>query len=78
MITYPSTHGVFEEAIRTKEKHPGSEVTVLTIGPSDATKELRECLAKGADKAVILSLFPLQCLVLLSYCYQVHYQLLIG
>lgn len=44
-----------EEAIRTKEKHPGSEVTVLTIGPSDATKELRECLAKGADKAVILS-----------------------
>ncbi|MCC7015485.1 MAG: electron transfer flavoprotein subunit beta/FixA family protein [Planctomycetes bacterium] len=44
-----------EEAIRTKEKHAGSEVTVLTIGPSECSKELRECLAKGADKAVILT-----------------------
>jgi electron transfer flavoprotein beta subunit len=43
-----------EEAIRAKEKL-GGEVTVLTVGPSDASKELRECLAKGADKAVILT-----------------------
>lgn len=42
-----------EAAIQTKEKL-GGEVTVLTIGPSEASKELRECLAKGADKAVIL------------------------
>ena len=42
-----------EEAIKTKEQH-GGEVTVLTIGPSEATKEVRECLAKGADKGVIL------------------------
>jgi electron transfer flavoprotein beta subunit len=44
-----------EEAIRTKEKHAGSEVTVLTLGPSESSKELRECLAKGADKAAILT-----------------------
>lgn len=42
-----------EEAIKTKEKH-GGEVTVLTIGPSECGKELREALAKGADKAMIL------------------------
>jgi electron transfer flavoprotein beta subunit len=42
-----------EEAIRTKEKH-GGEVTVLTVGPSDAAKELREFLARGADTGVIL------------------------
>jgi len=42
-----------EEAIRIKEKQ-GGEVTVLTIGPSDASKEIREALAKGADKGVIL------------------------
>lgn len=43
-----------EEAVKTKEAH-GGEVTVLTIGPSEAAKELRECLAKGADKAVIMT-----------------------
>jgi electron transfer flavoprotein beta subunit len=43
-----------EEALLAKEKL-GGEVTVLTIGPKEATKELRECLAKGADKAVVLT-----------------------
>jgi electron transfer flavoprotein beta subunit len=42
-----------EEAIRLKEKH-GGEVTVLTIGPPEVSKEVREALAKGADKGVIL------------------------
>jgi electron transfer flavoprotein beta subunit len=43
-----------EAATQAKEKH-GGEVTVLTLGPADATKELRECLAKGGDKGVILA-----------------------
>jgi electron transfer flavoprotein beta subunit len=42
-----------EEALKAKEKH-GGEVTVLTLGPSECGKELREALAKGADKAVIV------------------------
>lgn len=42
-----------EQAVQTKEKL-GGEVTVLTLGPPESSKELRECLAKGADKAVIL------------------------
>ncbi len=42
-----------EQAIRVKEQ-AGGEVTLLTLGPADAQKELRECLAKGADDAVLL------------------------
>src|SRR5689334_5358471 len=42
-----------EEAIKTKEKL-GGDVTVITIGPSDSTKEVREFMARGADAGVIL------------------------
>ena len=43
-----------EEAVKTKESH-GGEVTVLTLGPSAASKEVRECIAKGADAGLILT-----------------------
>jgi len=43
-----------EEAVKTKERL-GGEVTVLTLGPAESSKELRECLAKGADKAMVLA-----------------------
>ncbi len=43
-----------EAAVQTKEKL-GGEVTVLTLGPSEASKELRECLAKGGDKGIVLT-----------------------
>jgi electron transfer flavoprotein beta subunit len=42
-----------EEAIKTKEKL-GGDVTVVTLGPSEAAKEIREFLARGADNGVIL------------------------
>lgn len=42
-----------EEALKTKEKL-GGDVTVLTLGPSEASKELRECLARGADNGIVL------------------------
>jgi len=42
-----------EEALRTKEKH-GGDVTVLTLGPTEASKDVREFLARGADAGVIL------------------------
>lgn len=42
-----------EQAIRTKEAL-GGEVTVLTLGPADASKEVREGIAKGADAGVLL------------------------
>jgi electron transfer flavoprotein beta subunit len=42
-----------EEALRTKEK-VGGEVCVLSLGPTETSKEVRECLARGADKGIIL------------------------
>ena len=43
-----------EEAVKTKEA-VGGEVTVLTIGSASSTKEMREALAKGGDKGIILT-----------------------
>jgi electron transfer flavoprotein beta subunit len=42
-----------EEAIKTKEKL-GGDVTILTLGPQDVSKELREFIARGADAGAIL------------------------
>lgn len=43
-----------EEAIKAKEAL-GGEVTILTVGPTEATKEVRECIAKGADGGIIMT-----------------------
>ena len=43
-----------EEALLLRERLGGT-VTVLTVGPDGAQAVLRKCLAKGADRAVLLS-----------------------
>lgn len=43
-----------EEALRIKDKN-GAYVTVLTMGPPQAEEVLRECLAMGADHAVLIT-----------------------
>ncbi len=45
-----------EEAIRIKEKNPGAIVTALSLGPEHTEGTLREAVARGADKAVWLSI----------------------
>ncbi|MED4916485.1 electron transfer flavoprotein subunit beta/FixA family protein [Geobacillus thermodenitrificans] len=52
-IINPYDEYAIEEAIRLKEKH-GGEVTVMTIGSSEAESSLRTALAMGADKAVLI------------------------
>jgi electron transfer flavoprotein beta subunit len=42
-----------EEAVRIVEAHGGS-VTVVALGPPEAEEQLRECLALGADRAILL------------------------
>jgi electron transfer flavoprotein beta subunit len=42
-----------EEGLRLKEKH-GGEVVVVTLGPADASKTIKEALAKGAERAIHL------------------------
>ena len=44
-----------EQALRIKEQLGAGSVTVVTIGSKDAQKELRDTLARGADKAVLLT-----------------------
>jgi electron transfer flavoprotein beta subunit len=41
-----------EQALRIAEDADDAEVTVLTVGPEDATDALRKALSMGADKAV--------------------------
>ncbi|MEJ8568593.1 electron transfer flavoprotein subunit beta/FixA family protein [Elongatibacter sediminis] len=41
-----------EEAIRLCEEHGGGEVVVVSVGGAEADKELRKCLAMGAQRAV--------------------------
>jgi len=43
-----------EEAVRLVEQH-GGEVTVLTLGPAEAEEQLRETLAIGADRGILLA-----------------------
>jgi electron transfer flavoprotein beta subunit len=42
-----------EEAVRLVEAHGGS-VTVVTLGPPEAEEQLRDALAIGADRAILL------------------------
>jgi electron transfer flavoprotein beta subunit len=43
-----------EEALALKDKYKDVEITVLTMGPPQADVALREALAMGADKAILV------------------------
>jgi electron transfer flavoprotein beta subunit len=49
-----STYDEFavEEALRLKEKNPGSTVTVLSSGPARVVESIRTALAMGADSGI--------------------------
>jgi len=53
-IINPYDLHAIEEAVRLKEKHQAT-VTVLTMGPPQSENALREAIARGADKAFLLS-----------------------
>jgi electron transfer flavoprotein beta subunit len=44
-----------EEALRLKEKHPGMDITALSIGPLSHQETLRLALAMGADRAILVN-----------------------
>lgn len=52
-IVNPYDEFAVEEALKIKEDK-GGEVTIVCLGSSNATKEIRRALAMGADKAVHL------------------------
>src|SRR5450830_1254451 len=43
------------EAVRIKEKIEGTEITVVSMGPPSATYAIREAIAMGCNKGVLLS-----------------------
>ena len=54
-ILNPDDANALEAALTIKDKTPGTTVTVISMGPPQATYMLRECLAMGADDAYLLS-----------------------
>ncbi|MDQ0340956.1 electron transfer flavoprotein beta subunit [Caldalkalibacillus uzonensis] len=52
-VINPYDEYAVEEAIKLRDEH-GGEVTVLTVGPAEAEKEIRTALAMGADKAILV------------------------
>ena len=54
-ILNPDDANALEEALKIKDKNPDTKITVLTMGPNQAIEMLKECLAMGADEAILLS-----------------------
>lgn len=54
-ILNPDDANALEAALQIKDELEDTTVTVLTMGPPQADVMLRECMAMGADKAVLLS-----------------------
>lgn len=44
-----------EEALRIKDRHPDTHITVVSMGPMQARDLLFECLAMGADEGILIS-----------------------
>ncbi|WP_371361887.1 Caffeyl-CoA reductase-Etf complex subunit CarD [Sporomusa rhizae] len=53
-IVNPFDKNAIEAALQLKEQY-GGKVTVISMGPPQATEALQECLAMGADEAVLVS-----------------------
>ena len=54
-IVNPYDTYALEMALRIRDEHPGTKVSVLSMGPRQAESTLRQCLAVGADDAVLVS-----------------------
>jgi electron transfer flavoprotein beta subunit len=53
-IVNPFDKNALEAALQLKDKH-GGKVTVISMGPPQAKDALKECLAMGADRAILVS-----------------------
>lgn len=54
-IFNPEDLNALEQALQLKEQHPGSTVSLLTMGPPRAAEIIREGLFRGADGGVLLT-----------------------
>ncbi|MFI5185873.1 MAG: electron transfer flavoprotein subunit beta/FixA family protein [Chitinophagales bacterium] len=54
-IFNPEDLNALEQALRIKDKFPGSVITLLTMGPPRAVEILREGFYRGADDGILLT-----------------------
>lgn len=54
-IFNPEDLHALEQALRIKDKRPGTEVIVLTMGPYRAAEIIREAMYRGADKGYLIT-----------------------
>lgn len=54
-IFNPEDLNALEQALRLKDKYPGTKVTILTMGPARAAEIIREGMYRGADNGIVLS-----------------------
>jgi electron transfer flavoprotein beta subunit len=54
-IFNPEDLNALEQALRLKDRYPGSTVTILTMGPGRAADIIREGLFRGADDGILLT-----------------------
>ena len=54
-IFNPEDLNALEQALRLKESHPGTTVTILTMGPGRAAEIIREGMYRGADNGYLLT-----------------------
>jgi len=54
-IFNPEDLNALEQALRLKEAHPGSTVTMLTMGLPRAAEVIREAIYRGADTGIVLT-----------------------
>lgn len=54
-IFNPEDLNALEQALRLKETHPGSKVTMLTMGLPRAAEVVREAIYRGADAGIVLT-----------------------
>lgn len=55
-ILNPYDEFAVEEAVRIKEKNPGTTVTVISVGPDRTTSAIRTAIAMGADEAILVKI----------------------
>lgn len=51
----PEDLKALEQALRIKDKHPQSTITLLTMGPGRAAEIIREGLYRGADDGILIT-----------------------
>ncbi len=54
-IFNPEDLNALEQALRLKDQHPGTTVTVVTMGPGRAAEVIREAMFRGADGGYLLT-----------------------